>query len=398
VRRLPLALALLALAAPAAAAPPDDLSADALDRATLLALPSVYRVDATIRLTALETRDGTRIRLPPAARSIPESGTAFAAAADGWLVTAAHVVAPGDETIARLAYQQRQIAAHQPHSDEGARAWVESTGARPVGARLVDLRVRPAATGPPAGPAVEYEPKGLRLGGDADLALLRIDAPGAPALELDEAASLGTPVVSVGFGRGSGFAAPARADLEPAVRRGELGRTATLEEEPPRQVILITMRVQGGDSGAPVVDSEGRVRGVVVQRRPEEGVVETATEVRHLLEDAGVEARQGRSAELFRRAMAAFWALDLPAAERGLEATLAEFGGHTLARRERARAAALSRATFRLEGDGRLRGLLLALGASAAVGALLCGVGLARSHLPGWPPAGRTRTPPGPRG
>jgi hypothetical protein len=397
VRLLPVVLALLAPAAPAAAAPPDDLSADPLDRATLLALPSVYRVDTTIHVTALETRDGTRIPLPPAARSIPESGTAFAAAASGWLVTAAHVVAPSDETIARLAYQQHQIDARRPHSDEDARAWVESNGARPVGVR-VDLRVRPADAGPPGGPAAEYVPEGVRLGDEADLALLRIDAPAAPALELDEAASLGTPVVSLGFGRGSGFAAPTRADLEPAVRRGELGRTGTLEGVRPHQAIVVTLGVQAGDSGAPVVDAQGRVRGVVVQRRPENGIAETATEVRQLLEDAGVEARPGRSAELFRAAMAAFWALDLPTAERGFEATLTEFGGHTLARRELARAAALSRATFRLEGDGRLRGLLLALGTSAVVGALLCGLGLARPHLPGWPPAGRTRTPPGPGG
>ena len=45
--------ALLLGAGPAAAAAPSDLSTDPLDRATLLALPSVYRVDTTIRVDAL---------------------------------------------------------------------------------------------------------------------------------------------------------------------------------------------------------------------------------------------------------------------------------------------------------------------------------------------------------
>ena len=44
------ALALLGTAAGAAAAPPDDLSDDPLDRGALLALPSLYRVEATIHV------------------------------------------------------------------------------------------------------------------------------------------------------------------------------------------------------------------------------------------------------------------------------------------------------------------------------------------------------------
>ena len=54
------AIALLGTAAGAAGAPPDDLSDDPLDRGALLALPSLYRVEATIHVEALRTRGGRR--------------------------------------------------------------------------------------------------------------------------------------------------------------------------------------------------------------------------------------------------------------------------------------------------------------------------------------------------
>ena len=63
-------MALLGTAAGAAAAPPDDLSDDPLDRGALLALPSLYRVEATIHVEALRTGDGRRVPLPPQAREI----------------------------------------------------------------------------------------------------------------------------------------------------------------------------------------------------------------------------------------------------------------------------------------------------------------------------------------
>ena len=101
----------------AAAALPYDLSADPLDRAALLALPSVYRVDVTIHVDALRGRGGRVIPLPPAARTVREAGTAFAVAPDGWLATARHVAAPEEATIARLAYQEKLIAEDRPHGD-----------------------------------------------------------------------------------------------------------------------------------------------------------------------------------------------------------------------------------------------------------------------------------------
>jgi hypothetical protein len=140
----------------------------------------------------------------------------------------------------------------------------------------------------------------------------------------------------------------------------------------------VTIPFQSGDSGGPVVDAEGNARGVAVIRTAEGGIAERATEVRQLLERAGVEPAPGRSAQLFRAAMADFWGLDLAGAQRGLEATLGAFEDHTLAAREERRARELAAADFGIVGERRRQGFLLSLGALAVVAALACGVALAR--------------------
>ena len=189
----------------------------------------------------------------------------------------------------------------------------------PVGARVTRLVVRQADAGQGTAAARTYMPTRVVPSDRADLALLRIRAPGAPALALAESASIGTPVASVGFGAGSAFAEPARGDLEPAVRRGVIARTGIIDEDEPtaRPGMLVTIPLESGDSGAPVVDADGAARGVAVIRTADGGIAERATEVRQLLATVGVEAAPGRSAQLFRGGMAAFWDLDLAAAERG---------------------------------------------------------------------------------
>ncbi len=367
----------------AAAAVPDDLSADPLDRAALLALPSVYRVDVTIRVAALRRGDGERIRLPRAARIVQEAGTAFAVAPGGWLATARHVAAPEEATIARLAYQEKLIAEDRPHGDAVVDALVKSIGPLHVDARVMPARVRPAD---PAGNAGRSDYRALRVvpSDDADVALIRIDAPAAPTLGLNEAASVGTPVVTIGFGSESAFGGGARGELEPVVRHGTLGRSAALEEAvPPREVLLVNIPVEGGDSGAPVVDEHALVRGLVAFRSMEGGVrsglAERATEVRRLLDEEGLTPGPDAAATAFREAMGAFWSLDMRAAQAGFRATLAAFGGHTLAAREAAHAARLENADFRLEGHSRRRGALLGLGILASAVAAGFAIALLRS-------------------
>jgi hypothetical protein len=377
-------LAVLALSVSgAAAAVPDDLSADPLDRAALLALPSVYRVDVTIRVNALRGGDGERIRLPRAARVVREAGTAFAVAPDGWLATARHVARPEEATIARLAYQQKLIAEDRPHGDAVVDTLVKSIGPLRADARVLPLRVRPADPGGSAGRS-DYRARRVEPSDDADVALIRIDAPGAPTLGLDDAASVGTPVVTIGFGSGGAFGGGARGELEPVVRRGTLGRSATLEKAvPQREVIMVNVPVQGGDSGAPVVDGRGVAHGIVVFRLTDGGVrrglAEGATEIRQLLDQEGLTPGPDPAAAAFREAMGAFWNLDMGTAQDGFRTTLAAFPGHTLAPREAARAASLEDAGFRLEGRSRRRGALLALGIVASAVAAGFAIALLRS-------------------
>ena len=368
----------------AAAALPYDLSADPLDRAALLALPSVYRVDVTIRVDALRGRGGRLIRLPPAARTVREAGTAFAVAGDGWLATARHVAAPEEAAIARIAYQEKLIAEDRPHGDTVVDNLLKSVGPLHVVSHVTSRRVRSAV------PATGSGGSRYRVLGDvvesahADVALIHVGAPGAPTLGLDEAASLGTPVVTVGFGSAGAFGDPARGELEPVVRRGTLGRSATLEKTvPTRDVIVLNVPVQGGDSGAPVVDEHGLVHGMVILRLTEggvkRGVAERATEIRQLLEEQGLKPGLDPAAAAFREAMGAFWNLDMRTAGAGFLATLRAFPGHTLARREDARAATLANAEVRLGGRPRRRGALLALGILASAVAAGFGIALLRS-------------------
>ena len=377
-------LTALATAVPAWAAPPADLSADPLARGALLALPSVYRVDVVIRGRALRLANGTLIALVPQARTMTERGTAVAVADGGWLVTAGHVAAPDGPTLARMAYQTNLAfqgsAAHA--DDEAAQKWVAETGARLVGPGVVSRSVRPADAGGTPVPTAPLRTLAVYPSATADLALIRIDAPDAPALGLEEGESRGTPVATIGFGAGSALNGPVLGDLEPAVRTGAISLRVTLEPDTARERagIAISVPVERGDSGAPVVDTAGKVRGIVIVRTPRGGGAEESTEVRQLLESRGLTPGPNTAAKLFRPAMEAFWRLDFPEAEKGFDATLGAFGGHALAARERSRAVALAGGDYRLTGERR-RGLLLGVGALAAIVALACALALALGSM-----------------
>lgn len=373
--------ALFAVARPAPAA--GDLAGDPLARATLLALPSVYRVDVTLRIPAIRTSSGQRITLGHGS-SVAERGTATAVAPDGWLVTAAHLVDPDPLTLARIGYQRWQAAQGVAVSDADAHEWANDAGARAVGARVLAIRVSQADPGTGLLEARRWTGVVERTATKADLSLVRIGAPGAPALALEDAVSLGTPVVTIGYGRGSAWDKPNRSEGEPAVRRGELERTGILSG-PRRKATVVSTDIQRGDSGGPAVDAEGDVRGIVVLRGEGGGIIEQAAAVRRLLEEQGVASRPGAAGVTYRRAMDDMWSLDLPAAQRGFAETLNTFPDHTLARSEALRVADLSTARYSLVSERR-RGLLLAVGILAALAGLACAARLAwlsGSHVHG---------------
>ncbi len=327
MRAIALALLILvATAGGAAAAVPDDLSGDPIDRGVLLALPSVYRVETTIRVNAIRLGDGRVLPMPPGGREIQEVGTAVAVTPDGWLVTAAHVADPEKDTVARLAYQTREAFQGRPHADEqAAREWVTENGAVAVPGTVTQTLVTPARV---EGATVQQETfRGMdrRRSASADLALVRIPVAGAPAVALDDARSTRTPVATIGFSGEDHLLTPGAAAGTPTVRRGVIRTSGTLEDGTARERtgFVVSAGVQSGDSGGPVVDEDGAVRGIVIQRSDSGGgIAETATEVRELMDQEGLDPQAGPAAESFRTAMAALWRLDLRGAESGFARTL----------------------------------------------------------------------------
>ena len=100
---------------------PDALSPDPLERAALIALPAIWQVQTTARMTGLRTKRGTVITLPPRARTVNREGTAFAVTPDGYLVTATHVVQPRADDLAESAYLQYLAISGRAHDSRRLR-------------------------------------------------------------------------------------------------------------------------------------------------------------------------------------------------------------------------------------------------------------------------------------
>jgi hypothetical protein len=198
------------------------------------------------------------------------------------------------------------------------------------------------------------------------------------------AGGAGPPRAPCGFRGGARRAGDAADPDDPTVRRGVIRRTGTLAPGTPaeRSAIVVSADVQSGDSGGPVVDAAGAVRGIVIQRgEGGGGIAEQATEVRQLLEDEGVTPGEGPAGEAFRGGMAALWALDLDAAEAGFGRTLRADPAHALAERERTRVRELAASAFSLRAEDRREGILLAVAILAIAAAAGCAVALAWPSL-----------------
>lgn len=388
-RLIAIVAATAGLAASGTGAGLDDLSADPHDRAAILALPSVYRVEARVEVPALRTRDGTTLALPPGGRVITERGTGFAVSSGGVLVTAAHVAAPNGRTLALSAAPIALAARGQQHSQEYLRDWVERTGARPVGARTVSIRVWPAlpddADPGRGGPPIEARlvPGGVDQPGD--LALLRVPRTGVPALRLHGSETVDVPVVVIGFGQSQPFADTAGDPPVPSIREGSVDRIGTIADLPGQRFTVVSAPVENGDSGGPAVDERGYVHGVVRFRYRDPstgrqaGIVEQPSRVTALLARVGVTNGRGASATAFEQGMSRLWALDGAGARAAFAAALAAYPQHTLAARQLQRATALQTAPVRLEATRWRRGLFLGGAVLAALACAACVALLARA-------------------
>lgn len=348
---------------------PDALSPEPLDRAALVAMPAVWRVEVATTMRGLRTEDGRVITLPPRARAVSREGTAFGVTPDGFVVTAAHVVQPTADDLAEAAYFQYLAFAGLPHSADIARAWVKDTKAVPVGLGPIERVIRPAAAGPAARMSRGVAPRLIEVDQMRDIAVLRV--PGianTPSIGLDRGLGPGTPIATLGFGDEDPFADDQRGALVPAVRTGVIGETGEYEDNPLRIVTLISNEVRKGDSGGPAVDEAGRVRGIVLIKRAAGGGAMAPTEqILRVLGRANVRGWEGRTQFLFREALDRVARFDLRGATTDLRRTLASYPAHGLAAYEIQQVRDLQMARMALAGEPWYRGGLVAAGITALI-------------------------------
>lgn len=206
----------------------------------------VVAVAATLPLMSAQA--DSRVAPLPQGQELPtlraqshpvRSGTAFFVSADGKVLTSAHVVAA-----------------------------------------CADITLWPS--GAPARQA-----KVLAVDADADLAVLESPGQVAAIAEIDGSGSVsaGTALMTVGFGTH-------RHDpLVPEVTRGNMIEETRLGSG--RHALVIAASLSPGNSGGPLIDSVGAVRGIVIGRytaRPEHAVAIAADELAPLLARAGIVA------------------------------------------------------------------------------------------------------------
>ena len=378
-----LAAAVLLVAAPAAAAAPDALAGDPLDRAAALALPAMFRLESSVAFDGLVDADGSPVPVPEAALRVSEVGTAFGAARGGYLLAAGHVALPSDANLALAAMRAADADRGVERTTKEVEQEVEDRGIRPVGVRRVRLVAQQAGIDGVAGGGRRYPARMVRVDRRSDLALVRVPgARGTPVLELVSAASEDTPVVTIGFGTGVAFTTAQADDAPaPAVRKGRLGARVRAKDRVPGKILSrVDTVVRDGDSGGPAVAVDGSVRGVVLFIGDEEhggGLLMNSGEVGELLKEAGVSNDFGPADVAYRRGLDQLWALDFPAARESFTAAAKAFPQHALAGWLARRATALEDAEFRVAGRRRPQAFLMALGIVSAIAALACALALA---------------------
>ncbi len=369
-------------AAPAAALGPEALAGGPLDRAAALALPAIYRLESSVAFDGLVDADGTPVPVPAPALRVSEVGTAFGVGRGGHLVAAGHVAFPSDANLALGAMRALDAERGVERTTKEVEQEVKSRGIRPVGVRRVRLVAQQAGIDGVAGGGRRYPARMVRVDRRSDLALVRV--PGArrtPVLPILTLAGEDTPVVTIGFGTGVASTTAQADDAPlPAVRKGRLGASGDATNLVPGKTLTrVDAVVRDGDSGGPVVDADGQVRGVVLFIDPKGGggLLMRSAEVLTLLKNSGVRAAPGSVDAHYRRGLDQLWALDFPAARGSFTAAEKAFPQHTLAGWMADRATALESAEFRVAGRRRPQAFLLALGIVSAIAALACALALA---------------------
>lgn len=285
----------------AAAVTPVGAVAAPLPTPALLAAPSVVRIETQITADALRDREGRVITLTPAAGHLALVGVAFVVSPDGVVATAAHTAAPDGIEVARRLWTQHQAARGVLVDAATAERVVRQRGLTPMGARVRMLRawpVVPDGRGSPVGRVVVSTP--VAVDRVADLALMRVPSlEGAPALPVSGGVTLGTPVWIVKV------ASAALTPRAPQVVATRLGAVMSLGRDGPAVASALDGPFAVGDSGAPVVDADGVVHGMVWRRQASGngGYMIHAERLRALATRAGLASAPGAAGEQFRRAV-----------------------------------------------------------------------------------------------
>jgi serine protease Do len=148
------------------------------------------------------------------------SGSGIIIAADGWIVTNAHVVQGGRRIRVRLT---QEAASSTPHAGGSRHAL--------------------------------FEAKLVAADRDTDLALLKIEATGLPTLELSDSSDLKQGQLVLAFGSPLG--------LDNSVSMGVVSSVARqLDPDSPTIYVQTDAAINPGNSGGPLVDTSGHVVGI----------------------------------------------------------------------------------------------------------------------------------------
>jgi len=99
-----------------------------------------------------------------------------------------------------------------------------------------------------------------------DLAVLEVEDLGLPALTLGPVVA-GSDAVAIGYPGGQ--AAPRVAAVSVREQRSTVGRDIYREQSVNREVVFLAAQLRQGDSGSPIIDTRGRVVGVVFAVSPD---------------------------------------------------------------------------------------------------------------------------------
>lgn len=193
-------------------------------------------------------------------------------------------------------------------------------------------------------------------------------------------ADRGMPALQVAPDAGDEVGVFARTESGFTVVTGSVGPPERLRAPVDRIVTMLRLGINPGQSGGPVFDARGRVRGMVLGRLEPSGrgFMEPAPVLAAVLRRAGVENTEGPSGEAFRRGVVALEDLQPEAAAAHFRSAKGAYTAHAGADSGLEAAGELAAAEFRLDASAVDRGLLSAAGVIFAAMALWCAGALVR--------------------